>query len=71
MNMPLKIKRTFGGARGHFFRKARCTLLFTGRCCIGRPAARCLTEKRYKLCAVVPSSAVLNWLGSQGPSCRS
>jgi hypothetical protein len=27
MNMPLKIKRTFGGARGHFFRKARSPLL--------------------------------------------
>jgi hypothetical protein len=26
-------------------------------------AARCLMEKRYKLCAVVPSSAVSNWLG--------
>jgi hypothetical protein len=30
MNMPLKIKRTFGGARGHFFRKAR------SRCLSGR-----------------------------------
>jgi hypothetical protein len=27
MNMPLKIKSNLGGARGRFFRKARCTLL--------------------------------------------
>ena len=27
MNMLLKIKSILGGARGRFFRKARCTLL--------------------------------------------
>jgi hypothetical protein len=38
MNMPLKIKRTFGGARGHFFRKARSPLL--GRSGLWRSAWR-------------------------------
>ena len=42
-------------------RAARC--LFTGRCCSGRPGGALLAQKRYKLCAVVPSSAVSNWLG--------
>ena len=35
MNMPLKIKRTFGGARGGFFSKAPRGL-FAGRGCGGR-----------------------------------
>ena len=36
MNMPLKIKRTFGGARGRFFSNARSPLLFAGPGCGGR-----------------------------------
>jgi hypothetical protein len=51
MNMLLKIKSILGGARERFFCKARCTLLVlpVGAVAVGL-AARCLTEKRYKLC---------------------
>ena len=57
MNMPLKIMGTFGGACGRFFRRALPLLVYRSGLAVGL-AARCLTEKRYRLCAGMPSSAV-------------
>jgi hypothetical protein len=57
MNMPLKIKRTFGGARGRFFSKAPAACLPAAAVAVGL-VARCLAQKRYNFYVGVPLSAV-------------